>query len=195
MRPPAGTEPGRIPGGLHHPGGTGTVPRMRLALFAVLSALCLAGCASTPARDSTTATYLLVRHAEKDVRVANDPPLTVDGQARAERLVALFAETPLDAIYSSPTRRTRQTATPVARAKQLTIVDYNPRDADAFAKRLRAEHPAGTVLVIGHSDTLPPLARALCGCAVADMDEAIYGIRYTIRFDAGGRARIAESRD
>ena len=35
----------------------------------------------------------------------------------------------------------------------------------------------------------------LCGCTVADMDEAIYGIRYTIRFDAGGRAQLAESRD
>ncbi len=168
---------------------------MRLAHLLVLAALCLAGCTSTPVRDNAAATYLLVRHAEKDVRVASDPPLTADGQARAERLVTLLAGTPLDAIYSSPTRRTRQTAASVAHAKGLDIVDYDPRDADAFAKRLRSEHPTGTVLVIGHSDTLPPLARVLCGCVVADMDEAIYGIRYTIRLDAGGRARIAESRD
>lgn len=168
---------------------------MRIAHLLALAALCLAGCTSTPAQDDATATYLLVRHAEKDVRVADDPPLTADGQARAERLAVLLADAPLDAIYSSPTRRTRQTAAPIARAKGLGIVDYAPRDAAAFAQRLRAAHPAGTVLVIGHSDTLPPLARALCGCDVADMDERIYGIRYTIRFDAGGRAQLVESRD
>lgn len=168
---------------------------MRIAHLLAIAALCLSGCTSTPARDATTPTYLLVRHAEKDLRVANDPPLTPAGQARAERLAALLGNVQLEAIYSSPTLRTRQTAAPVAHAKGLEIIDYAPRDAAAFAQRLRAAHPVGTVLVIGHSDTLPPLARVLCGCDVADMDEAIYGIRYTIRFDAGRRAQLVESRD
>ena len=83
----------------------------------------------------------------------------------------------------------------LAAAKGIALVDYDPADATAFAARLRRDHPRGTVLVVGHSNTLPPLARALCGCTVADMDEAIYGIRYTIRFDAGGRAQLVESRD
>lgn len=168
---------------------------MRLAHLPALAALCLAGCTSTPVRDGAMATYLIVRHAEKDVRVADDPPLTADGQARAERLAALLAGTPLDAIYSSPTRRTRQTAAPVARAKGLDIVDYDPADAAAFARRLRGEHPAGTVLVVGHSNTVPQLARALCACEVPDMDEAVYGIRYTVRFDAAGHPRLSGTRD
>ena len=168
---------------------------MRIAHLLAIAVLCLAGCASTPAADHATATYLLVRHAEKDLRVADDPPLTADGIARAERLAGSLHDTPLDAIYSSPYRRTRQTAAPIAAAKGIALVDYDPADATAFAARLRRYHPRGTVLVVGHSNTLPPLARALCGCTVADMDEAIYGIRYTIRFDAGGRAQLAESRD
>lgn len=166
---------------------------MRLLL--VIACLWLAACASRPDAPATSATYLLVRHAEKDVAAGKDPPLTAAGEARAQRLATLLADEPLDAIYSSPTRRTRQTAASVAHAKGLTIVDYDPSNADAFARRLRAEHPAGTVLVIGHSDTLPPLARALCGCAVPDMDERIYGIRYTVRFDADGRATLREFRD
>lgn len=168
---------------------------MRIAHLLAIAVLCLAGCASTPAADHATATYLLVRHAEKDLRVADDPPLTADGIARAERLAGSLHDTPLDAIYSSPYRRTRQTAAPIAAAKGIALVDYDPADATAFAARLRRYHPRGTVLVVGHSNTLPPLARALCGCAVADMDEAIYGIRYTIRFDGEGRAQLAESRD
>lgn len=161
-----------------------------LLFFAVLT-----GCAAMPAARDDGVTYLLVRHAEKDLAAGKDPPLTAIGEARAQRLAALLADQPLDAIYSSPTRRTRQTAQPVADAKGLDIRAYDPVDAATFARRLRAEHPVGTVLVIGHSNTLPPLARALCGCAIADMDERNYGIRYTIHFDAGGHASLREYRD
>lgn len=166
-----------------------------MRLLPVIACLWLAACASRPDAATTSATYLLVRHAEKDVATGKDPPLTAAGEARAQRLAAVLADQPLDAIYSSPTRRTRQTAAPVAHAKRLAIVDYDPADADAFARRLRSEHPTGTVLVVGHSDTLPPLARALCGCSVADMDERIYGIRYTLHVAADGRATLREDRD
>ena len=169
---------------------------MRIPTLVVATAgLLLAGCASTPATDASVATYLLVRHAEKDTAIASDPPLTASGEARAQRLAEFLRDTPLDAVYSSPYRRTRQTAMPVADAHTLTIHEYEPADAEAFAATLRSTHPRGTVMVVGHSNTLPPLARALCGCEVADMDEAIYGIRYTVSFDADGRAHLVELRD
>lgn len=156
--------------------------------------LLLSACSSQPvARD--TATFILVRHAEKATMPPKDPPLTDAGQQRAHRLAESLQGTRLDAIYSSPYQRTRQTAAPVAQAQRLTVIDYVPDDAAAFAATLRTTHPRGTVLVVGHSNTLPPLARALCACEVADMDEAIYGIRYTIRFDMNGRAQLVESRD
>lgn len=168
---------------------------MRIATLIATACLgLLTACGTTPtARDG--ATFLLVRHAEKATAPAKDPPLTDAGRQRAQRLAASLQGTRLDAIYSSAYQRTRQTAAPVAQAQRLTVIDYTPDDAAAFATRLRADHPRGTVLVVGHSNTLPPLARALCACDVADMDEAIYGIRYTIRFAADGRARLVESRD
>jgi len=162
-----------------------------------VAAACLAllsACSSQPAA-SDTATYILVRHAEKATAPAKDPPLTDAGRQRAQRLVASLKATRLDAVYSSPYQRTRQTAAPVAGAQELPVIDYAPDDATAFAARLRADHPRGTVLVVGHSNTLPPLARALCDCNVVDMDERIYGIRYTIRFDANGHAVLTETRD
>ena len=168
-------------------------PAMRL--LALIACICLAACSGLSTATAPAATYLLVRHAEKDLAAGKDPPLTAAGQARVERLAAQLAGTRLDAIYSSPTRRTRLTAAPTAEAKQLQVVDYDPADAGAFAQRLRREHPRGTVLVVGHSDTLPPLARALCGCAVADMDGRLYDVRYAIRFDADGRAHFSETRD
>ena len=163
-------------------------------LFVAACLLLLSACSSQPvARDS--ATFILVRHAEKATTPPKDPPLTDAGQQRARRLAESLQGTRLDAIYSSAYQRTRQTATPVAQAQRLSVIDYTPDDAAAFAATLRATHPRGTVLVVGHSNTLPPLARALCACDVADMDETIYGIRYTVRFDADGRAHLVESRD
>lgn len=162
--------------------------------FAAACLALLTACSSHPVA-SDSATYILVRHAEKATAPAKDPPLTEAGHQRAQRLAESLESIPLDAVYSSAYQRTRQTASPVAQAQRLTVIDYAPDDAAAFATRLRTSHPRGTVLVVGHSNTLPPLARALCNCAVADMDERIYGIRYTIRFDANGRAALIETRD
>ena len=168
---------------------------MRINIFLVAACLALlTACSSRPAA-SDTATYILVRHAEKATTPPKDPPLTEAGRQRAQRLADGLESTRLDAVYSSAYQRTRQTAAPVARAHELPVIDYTPDDAAAFAARLRADHPRGTVLVVGHSNTLPPLARALCNCAIADMDERVYGIRYTIRFDANGRAALIETRD
>ena len=162
--------------------------------FAAACLALLTACSSHPVA-SDSATYILVRHAEKATAPAKDPPLTDTGQQRAQRLAESLKNTRLDAVYSSPYQRTRQTAAPVARAQELPVIDYTPDDAAAFAARLRADHPRGTVLVVGHSNTLPPLARALCNCAVADMDERIYGIRYTVRFDGNGHPALTETRD
>ena len=168
---------------------------MRIATLIAAACLgLLTACGTTPAAPDSV-TFILVRHAEKATTPAKDPPLTEAGQQRAQRLADSLQATRLDAIYSSPYQRTRQTAAPVAQAKQLTVIEYNPDDATAFAARLRAAHPRGIVLVVGHSNTLPPLARAFCACDVADMDERIYGIRYTVSFGADGRARLVESRD
>ena len=75
---------------------------MRIAHLLAIAVLCLAGCASTPAADHATATYLLVRHAEKDLRVADDPPLTADGIARAREAIASgVARAKLDEFVST----------------------------------------------------------------------------------------------
>lgn len=62
---------------------------------------------------------ILVRHALPE-RVAHedgsaaDPELTPEGRAQAQRLVAALDGEPVDALWSSPMRRARQTAEPLA---------------------------------------------------------------------------------
>jgi probable phosphoglycerate mutase len=68
---------------------------------------------------------LLIRHAEP-VRIAEgevagpaDPGLTPQGQEQAARLAAWLAAEGIDAIVTSPLRRARETAAPLARALGL----------------------------------------------------------------------------
>lgn len=71
---------------------------------------------------------LFVRHAEP-VRIDShesggrpaDPPLTARGAEQAQRVAAWLACEPIDAVLSSPQRRARETAAPIAAAHGLTV--------------------------------------------------------------------------
>ena len=108
---------------------------------------------------------LVVRHAEKISDT--DQRLSDDGLSRAARLAALLKDAGVSAIYSTDTPRTRGTAQPLADAKKLPIQIYDSGGEDAgataLAARLRERHADGVVLVVGHSNTVPDLLRAL-GC-------------------------------
>ena len=134
---------------------------------------------------SPTKTIYVMRHAEKEaIRGEHDPPLTDVGIARSEALRDRLEQTKVDAIYSSEYRRTMQTALPTAEANQQTITTYNPAaDPREFAELLRSS-PAESILVIGHSNTIPPLLYAF-GSEIEAIGESQYGDLYvlTIRGD------------
>lgn len=141
----------------------------------------LAACTGLAAREVAAATFVIVRHAEKAQDDPRDPTLTPAGRARAERLARMLADAPLAAVYASRFRRTRATAQPAARVHDLTVLTYDAaRPAAELAAQLRASHARGTVLVVGHSNTVPALAAALCACAVEPMPEGEYGRYYRL---------------
>ncbi len=113
---------------------------------------------------------MVLRHAEKQSD-SNERgvPLSEAGRARARRLAELLKDTDVTAIYSTDTERTKATAEPLAQVLKLEIKTYEARDADGrlapqlLVDRLRRDHGKDVVLVIGHSDTLPGLFKAL-GC-------------------------------
>lgn len=137
----------------------------RLAL-GLLASITLAACASSPAPDARH--IYLVRHAEK--AAGDDPDLTVVGRARADILATELKQAGLTAIYSTDTRRTRQTALPIAKATGLTVLHYDAGNLETFANMLRAT--PGNILVVGHSNTTPELVKALGGKPGAPIIEA-----------------------
>lgn len=185
------------------------VPWM-LALAAISGALALAGCAAgpigpvgmasgadvappAPAQHNTR--IVVVRHAEKTALPASDPPLDAAGRARAVALREALLPLAPTAAYATRFARTQQTAAPVAEALGLAVRTYDAAiDEVALARQLLDAHPGGTVLVVGHSNTVPGIVSALCRCPVAPIDESRYGDRFDVTVDGSGAATLVHGR-
>lgn len=145
----------------------------------ILLIIALVVSAHAPAFAEDAAIYL-VRHAEK--QADSDPELTTYGHSRAAALAALLKDVPIAKIYSTDTRRTRQTALPTASQKNLGVELYDPRTFNAFAEQLKAEFFAGeaSILVVGHSNTTPYLATLLSGDSFPELNEDQYDHLYKV---------------
>jgi phosphohistidine phosphatase SixA len=145
-------------------------------------------------RSVTTTTVVLVRHAEKALSTIDDPPLSPEGEQRAERLAQIFGEREgaghLDAIYVTNTRRTQQTAAALAARLHLVPVVLSGVDVAGTAARLLSEHRGGTVLIIGHSNTLPQLVHELSGKEIEPIAENDYSDMYVLSVPRFGGASV-----
>ena len=169
-------------------------PTMRKLLL--LLAILLPGACATqpPAPDGVR--FIVVRHAEKATDDPRDPSLSEAGQRRAQALARRLEGTSLQAIYVTEFRRTAQTAAPTAAAHGLVPTGYAAKaNAGEFAAQLRRMHANGDVLIVGHSNTVPGIAAALCACDVAAMDESEYDRIAIIDIPAGQPPRLTVLRD
>jgi broad specificity phosphatase PhoE len=166
----------------------------RLVAIALLLVLVTGGCA-TRTQQPSGVTFVVVRHAEKADDGSKDPPLTDAGLARAQALGHALRDAPLRAVYATAYRRTQQTAAPSARMRALPVVTYDAKlAASDFVTQLRRDHAAGTVLVVGHSNTVPGIAATLCQCTVPAMDDNEYDRWISIHVDGNGSATLKEER-
>ena len=124
--------------------------------------------------DATITTIILVRHAEKGPE-GNDPELQPEGLDRAVKLAAVLKKTKVDAIYSTNYRRTKHTVTPLAQQNNLEVQVYDARQSDVIATVLN-NHKGGTVVICGHSNTVPHMANTLTGKEeYKNFDDGDYG--------------------
>ncbi|HEU0098108.1 MAG TPA: phosphoglycerate mutase family protein [Allosphingosinicella sp.] len=146
--------------------------------LAALLVLALAACATTAGEPAAPSWYVM-RHLQK--AEGPDPALSEEGRRNAERLIARLVKDPPAAIYVSATRRARETAGPLAAKLGLTPREYDPRDTPALVARAKAE--TGTVLIVGHSNTVPEIVAGLGGARPADLAETDYGDIFRVRRD------------
>lgn len=160
---------------------------IQMKYLIIFSALFLFACGIGNKKSDNTnnddyTTIYLVRHAEKDK--GSNPPLTAEGQARAEALAEFLSDKNIKEIFSTDYIRTQQTAAPTAKKNTIDVGSYSPRELADFAQLIQKSK--GTILVVGHSNTTPELAEILG----ADPGEPIveaweYDRLYELKFRKG----------
>ena len=133
-----------------------------LLAFITLFASCKSDKKEDEKLEAETTVYYLIRHAEKDRSTSDkDPELTKKGLERANNWVEVFKDKKIDLVFSTDYKRTQQTAAPIASAKNLEVLSYDPRGL--YNDDFKAQTKDKTVLVVGHSNTTPALVNTILG--------------------------------
>lgn len=107
----------------------------------------------------------VLRHAERVEYESPDGVLSGAGEERARILARVLADAGVTAIYTSERKRTLQTAEPLAQALHITPTAIGGATStdqiDATLKLVRARHQNGVVAIVGHSDSVALLLKAL----------------------------------
>jgi broad specificity phosphatase PhoE len=166
------------------------------SLLAALAACLLV---ATPRPDAIPPTVvLLVRHAEKAAG-SGDVPLSADGQGRARALVDVGRGAGVTTIVTTQFQRTKQTAAPLAQALGIvpTVVGAGAdiaQHARAVADTIRRRFDGQTVLVVGHSNTIPAIVAALGGTRHRDLCDAEYDALFVVVIGTEGPVRTVRTR-
>ncbi len=138
----------------------------------VAALLFLVAFAAPPSRASAQEAIYVVRHAERADQSA-DSALSTDGIGRSYKLRDALRDAGITGIFTSELRRTIDTAAPLASAIQVTPRQVAAADAEALAAAIAASGSRDRILVVGHSNTVPALLRALhvdAAVAIGDND-------------------------
>ncbi|HEX8576481.1 MAG TPA: phosphoglycerate mutase family protein [Flavobacterium sp.] len=125
----------------------------------------------------------LIRHAEKADQ-STDPELSPAGIARAAKWTAYFEKTPIDKFYSTNYKRTQQTCTPIAASKKKEVQVYKPEELGL--QKLIGDHPGKTIVIVGHSNSIPKHINQLLGNATYEtIPDSEFGRLYIVTSNNG----------
>jgi 2,3-bisphosphoglycerate-dependent phosphoglycerate mutase len=113
--------------------------------------------------DSIAKIYYLVRHAEKDTSIKDEPPLTPAGLERAARIADILKGTRIDAIYSTMTMRTMLTVDSLADIKAMKILPYENKGLKQLLDEIKNSSANNRIMIVGHSNTIPSITNTLAG--------------------------------
>jgi broad specificity phosphatase PhoE len=117
----------------------------------------------------------LVRHAEKADAGSGDPKdpeLSETGLQRAERLAQMLKDVRLTAVFASEYKRTQATANAVAKVAGVEPTIVPAKETTQLIEKTKSA--TGNVLIVGHSNTLPDILKALGAPEEITIDEADY---------------------
>ncbi len=111
--------------------------------------------------------------------MASDPDLSAAGHARAESLARVLKDAGVTAIYATEFKRTQETAAPLAKAIGVPVTTVPSKDLAALVTHIKAAK--GNVLVVGHSNTVPDIVKALGVTAPVTVEDGDYDNLFVVR--------------
>lgn len=103
---------------------------------------------------------ILLRHAEKEKDGSKDPKLSKQGMLRAEKLNFMLSDFSIDKLFATAYIRTQKTLGVISQSRNISISNYEARDKN-FAEQLVRNEMGKTIIVAGHSNTIPALVNVL----------------------------------
>jgi len=178
-----------------------SLPRHTATGLTFVSILFASACAAANAGEQpvipdgrTETTVYVIRHAEKMSEQDRDPDLSQRGRARAESLAVQLRDSGVNVIITSNLKRTIQTAQPLARLRHI-----NPKiisiegSVEGHVDRVAQEvlkHQGGTILVVGHNNTVGKIVEKIGGGHIGDLCADEYANLIIVVLEKGKPGRI-----
>ncbi len=144
-------------------------------------------------------TIVIVRHAEAVPDAGRDPGLADAGRVRAAALEEALRDADVAAVYATQYQRTRMTGADAAAAANIQVM-VRPIEgsageyAAALAAHVLSSHAGRTVVIVGHSNTVPALVKAFSGLVMADLAHDSYDTMFVVSARAPGQATVVRAR-
>lgn len=142
---------------------------------------------------------VLVRHAEKATVGGSDPSLSELGQTRAKALATALADAGVTSVITTTYKRTFETSDVLANARNIktekvAIAGSTAAHIESIVSAVK-KHPGETVLVVGHSNTIPAIVTALGGPKMPDLCDSNYATMFIVHMNADGKpANVVRTR-
>jgi broad specificity phosphatase PhoE len=114
--------------------------------------------------------------------------LNAAGKARAKELIHIFGQSGIKAIYRSHFARSKETAQPLANHLGLSAIEMD--EALQIKNDILANHTGQTVLVIGHSDTVPDIINRLGGANLPIINDREFDNLFVVKVFGPSRASM-----
>lgn len=167
--------------------------------FAALLAAAALGWGSPTLAAQQPTTVIIVRHAERASETDRDPVLSDAGVRRAQALAAVLKDAPPTAIVVTQYQRTRLTAHPTAYDNAISEITV-PTEPDVsqhaaqVATAVKRQGAGQVVLVVGHSDSVGEIIRALGGPPVQRLCTGSYDDLFVMILAGSEAPRLVHSR-
>ena len=141
----------------------------------------------------SSTTLIFVRHAEKVDDGTRDPALSPEGEVRAILLRDILSSEyeEINAIFSTPYKRTQFTAKPSSEYYEVDVEEYGLKDPKALINSILEKYSGQTVLIVGHSNTTPMLVNVVLGEEkFPQLDESVYNQIYILQATEVGEATV-----